>query len=59
VTQENTALAPPLNKIEANRLGLRVARQILDAVHDLHVTIEDTKIAISAKREPTPSWPRS
>lgn len=57
MNKENTSLNPPLTKIEANKLGLRVARQILEAASDLHVTIEDTKIAISAKREPTPSWP--
>ena len=57
MNQDGSSPIPPLTKIEANKLGLRVARQIVEAAHDLDATIEDTKIAISAKREPTPSWP--
>lgn len=57
MNQDATSSIPPLTKSEANKLSLRVARLILDTAHDLHVTIEDTKIAISAKREPTPPWP--
>ncbi len=57
MNQDASSLPPPLTKIEANKLGLRVASKILDAAHDHNVTIEDTKIEISAKREATPSWP--
>jgi hypothetical protein len=45
----------PMTKIAANKLGLRVARQILDAAHDLHLTIEDAQIAIHTERKATPS----
>jgi hypothetical protein len=49
--------AVPMTKLAANRLGLRVARQILDAAHRLHLTIEDTRITIVPDRQPAPPWP--
>lgn len=57
MNQDAISSVPSLTKIEANRASLRVARLIVDAAHDLQVTIEHTKITISARREPTPAWP--
>jgi MoxR-like ATPase len=42
---------------EANQLGFRIAKQILDAFHSFQLSIEGTEIAIEAVREPAPKWP--
>jgi 5-methylcytosine-specific restriction protein B len=47
-----------MTRIAANKLGLRVARQILDAAHDLHLTIEGAEISISTDRKAAPPWPQ-
>lgn len=42
---------------EANQLGFRIAKQILDAFHSFQVSIEGVEIAVEAVREPVPKWP--
>lgn len=46
-----------LTAIEANSLGFRIAKQILDAFRSLQLSIEGVEIAVEAVREPVPKWP--
>lgn len=47
-----------LTAIEANQLGFRIGKQILDALHSFRLSLEGMDIAVEGVREPVPAWPR-
>jgi len=47
-----------MKRPDANRLGLRAVRAILDAAHDFQFSFAGREISVEVKTPPQPSWPQ-